>query len=220
MEQAERALVGNAGAAHHHTNAFAGVANVIIDPITWARGLARQPRWAVALACIVVVRFAGLVAFYGPSVSVGGVVAGVAFQVMTIVPAVVAVAFLFWTAALLCRTRLSWPVAFAIVTHVYFAHALVTTAIASVAGALLPATVDVDLRAPPFTNLGGLVLADSSGGTAIARAVDIRSVYAVGLAAIAIRAASPTAGWRRAWWAPAACFAVALLLAIAGAADG
>lgn len=202
------------------SSAFETVANVVIDPATWARDLARRPRWAVAFACVVVLRFAAVVAFYRPSVSAGRVLAGVAFQVMTIAPALVGFAFLLWTATLVCKTRLSWPVAFAATAHIYFAHTVMTTVIASAAGALLPATVDVDLRAPPFTNLGKVVSADSPLLHAIVRAVDVRSAYAVVLAMIAVRGAVPAAGWRRAWRAPMACFAGALIVALLRVSDG
>ena len=217
MEQAERVTACQIEGAQHPASAFAAVANVVIDPAAWARDIAQRPKWAVAFVGVVVVRFAGLLAFYGPSVSPGRVVAGVVFQAVTIAPALVGFAFLLWVAALVCNTRLSWPVAFAITTHIYFAHALMTTVIASAAGAFLPSTVDIELRAPPFTNFGDLVSADSALLNAIVRVFDIRSVYAAMLATVAVRGAVAMAGWRRAWRAPATCFAVVLLLATIGA---
>jgi hypothetical protein len=171
--------------------ALAQRANVIVEPGAWARAVVCDTRWAIALTAIVLVRLAGLFAFYRPATGVAKLFMGVVFQLLTITPLLVALALVFWTCAFLWGSRVTWPAAFSITVHMYFAYVVATTVVASVAGGLLPATVDVDLRHPPFTNLDFLVAADSQPLHAILGGLDIRSAYIAYLGSLGLRAATP-----------------------------
>ena len=172
----------------------ARLANIIVDPAGAFRGISTNAPWALAFLALVTLRFGSLFAFYRPAVTPVKLIGGVAFQIATVAPPVVLASLVLWLAAKFWRLDMRWASAVSVVVHTCVAYALATIAIASVAGAVLPASADVDLRNPPFTNPSTL-LAGSVGH--VARAViaelDIRSVYALVLVSLGLRGAAPTA---------------------------
>ena len=108
---------------------------------------------------------------------------------------VVSASVVLWLATKVWRLDMSWKSAVSVAVHTCFAYTLATVAIASVAGALLPASVEIDLRNPPFTNPSALV-SGSVGHVvrAMIAELDIRSVYALILVSLGLRAgAAPAA---------------------------
>lgn len=174
------------------TRAAARLANVIIDPLAAFRGIDVKPTWALAFAALIALRFGSLFAFYRPDASPLKLVAGVLFQMMAVGPAVVVLALGLWTIARLWGVRVSWSSALAVTVHVMFAYTLATVVVASVAGALLPASAEVELRNPPYTNLA--FLAGSQTSAVVRRllaAADVRMVYAFALTYLGVAEASP-----------------------------
>jgi hypothetical protein len=172
------------------------VLDVMLDPRAAFRDVGSRPTWGIALVALVLLRFGSVIAFYHPSTTPAKLAGGLLFQLVTILPQVVMTSTLLWIVAALWRTRISWASAACVTTHVMFAYTLVTVAVASVAGALLPASVDVDLRHPPFMNLSSLVgEAAPQWVLALAMEADMRSLYAIVLAVIGVRAASRADGW-------------------------
>ena len=90
------------------------------------------------------------------------------------------------------RLDVGWSPTFSIVTHTYVAYTIATIAVASVAGAVLPDSTDIDLRSPPFTNLAPLVNQWGDVTQRILAELDIRSVYAIVLLWLGLRAAAPS----------------------------
>ena len=172
------------------------VVDVVLDPRAAFQDSQSRPTWGIAFVALVVLRFASVLAFYHPSTTPAKLAGGLLFQLVTILPQVVMVSTLLWVGAALWRARLSWASAACVTTHVMFAYTLLTVAVASVAGAMLPESVDVDLRHPPFTNLSSRV-ADTAPPWAVRLAMeaDVRSLYAIVLAWIGVRAASRADGW-------------------------
>ena len=176
--------------AHQHPGAR--LINVIVDPPTAFRGISDESPWALAFLAVVVVRIASLFAFYHPDVTPLKLIASVLFQVGTIVPVLLVSAGILWVTARVCGVALRSGTAFSIATHTYFAYTLATVAIASVAGALLPESADVELRSPPFTNLTPL-----AAGLAhplvlrMAAEADVRSLYVLWLVWLGVRGAAP-----------------------------
>jgi hypothetical protein len=198
--------------------ALARVADVLLDPVAAFRGVAINPTWGVAFLALVAVRFGSVLAFYRPDTTPAKLVAGVLFQLLMAFPLVCLTAVLLWALALAWRCGLTWAGAWCVTTHVHFAYTLVTVAIASVAGALTPDTMDVDLRNPPFTNLAFLVSSgDSSVLHALAREADVRSLYASVLAWMGVRGATNAAP-KKAAGVVATYVAIAVTLAVATAA--
>jgi hypothetical protein len=186
--------------------ALARVADIVVDPPAAFRDIDTQPSWGVAFLAIVGLRFASLIAFYHPDTTPAKLLAGVLYQVTTTFPLIAVIATLLWASAL-CVT-----------THVAFAYTLCTVAIASVAGAMLPDSVQVELRHPPFTNLAYLTDANESPAWhALAAAADVRSLYALGLAWVGVRSASKATALAAAA-VLATCFAIALVGSVASAA--
>ena len=172
------------------------VIDVVLDPRAAFRDVGSRPTWRIAFLALVVLRFGSLFAFYHPSTTPAKLAGGLLFQLVTILPQVVVVSTLLWVVAALWRARISWASAACVTTHVMLAYTLLTVAVASVAGALLPGSMDVDLRHPPFTNLSSLVgEAAPSWVLRLAMEADVRSLYAIVLATIGVRAASRADGW-------------------------
>ena len=178
------------------SSAVPRVIDVVLDPRAAFQDVGSRPTWRIAFLALVVLRFGSLFAFYHPSTTPAKLAGGLLFQLVTILPQVVVVSTLLWVVAALWRARISWASAACVTTHVMFAYTLLTVAVASVAGAMLPESVDVDLRHPPFTNLSSVV-ADTAPAWALRLAMeaDIRSFYAMVLAWIGVRAASRASGW-------------------------
>ena len=171
------------------------LANVVLDPIVGFRGIDRHPTGSVAFLALVALRFGSLLTFYRPDTSPPRLLAGILFQFAMLIPVVTITTTLLWIVAVVWRSRMPWATAWCITTHVMFAYTLLTVACASVAGALLPESTDVDLRHPPFTNIGGLVSASESPILhALAIEADVRSAYAAILAWIGVRAAANVSG--------------------------
>jgi hypothetical protein len=142
----------------------------------------------------------------------------VLFQVATTFPLIAVTATLLWGVALAWRIRVTWASALCVTTHVAFAYTLCTVAIASIAGALLPDSVQVELRHPPFTNLAYLTDPNESPAWhALAAAADIRSLYASLLAWVGVRSASNATALAAAA-AVATCFAIVVVGSVASAA--
>jgi len=191
------------------------VIDAVLDPRAAFRDVRSCPTWGIALVALVLLRFGSVLAFYHPSTTPAKLVGGLLFQLVTILPQVVVTSTLLWVVAALWHARISWASAACVTTHVMFAYTLLTVAVASVAGALLPESVDVDLRHPPFTNLSSLV-ADTATPLALRLAMeaDLRSLYAIVLAWMGVRAASRADGWPVAG-AVATCAMVAIAQSLA-----
>lgn len=176
------------------SSAGARLLNLVVDPVAAFRGIGAHPRWALALAVAVAIRFASLFAFYRPALTPLKVVAGLLFQVATVIPTVLFASLVVWLAGMVWRLRVSWTPAFSVVMHVYVAYTLATIAFAGVAGALLPESADVDLRHPPFTNFAPLLVTSTSEVLlSLARELDVRSAYALLLLWLGLRGAVPNA---------------------------
>jgi hypothetical protein len=193
------------------------LANVVVDPGAAFGGISARPVWALAFAALVALRVGSLFVFYQPEASAAKLVAGVLFQVMTLLPLIAVLTTLLWSAAAVWRATLTWPSAWSLTTHVTFAYTLATVAAASAAGAFLPESAEVNLRSPPFTNLAFLVSdADAPALHALAAEADIRSAYAAVLAWVGVRAASDAHSGAAARII-ATCFAVSSLVACSAA---
>lgn len=165
--------------------------NVIVDPTSAFRGIADDSRWLLAFVTAVTLRFGSLFVFYRPVVTPLKVVVGLVFQVTTVTPQLLLASVLIWIAAKAWGLGARWRSTFSVATHVYVAYTLATIAAASVAGAVLPESTEIDLRNPPFTNLAWLA-AESVDGLAkrILEEFDLRYVYVLLLLWFGLRGAS------------------------------
>ena len=198
--------------------ALTRVVDVVLDPAAAFRDIDATPTWGIAFVATVALRFGSVLAFYNPETTPGKLLAGIFFQLVTTFPLVAVTVTLLWSVALAWRVRMTWASAWCVTTHVTFAYTLLTVAIASVAGALLPDGVQVELRQPPFTNLGALASASESPvWHTLLAAADVRSLYAAALAWVAVRSASRTTG-RTAAAVVWTCFAITAAAAVASAA--
>jgi len=176
------------------SSAGARLANLLVDPVSAFRGIGTRPQWGLVFVTALALRVGSLIAFYRPAVTPLKVVAGLLFQLVTIFPAVLFASLVVWLATKVWRVGVSWTPAFAVVMHVYVAYTLATIAFASVAGAVLPESADVDLRHPPFTNFATL-LDDATPEVirGLVGEVDVRSAYALLLLWLGLRGAAPNA---------------------------
>ena len=193
---------------------WARLANVVIDPVASFRAVANDPRWLAAFTAVILLRFVTLFVFYQPSATPAKLVMGVVFQIVTTAPLLVALGLVLWSCSRACGVRIAWPVSFAITVHVYFAYTLATVAVASVAGAVLPSSVDVDLRNPPFTNLGTLAPADERVLRGLLTWVDVRAAYALALVMLGLRASVSVVSVRRVALAAVSAYGVLLAIAV------
>ncbi|HUQ80282.1 MAG TPA: hypothetical protein VM076_04065 [Gemmatimonadaceae bacterium] len=199
------------------TSAAARVLDAIIDPPAAFAAVRAQPTWGLAFLSLVLLRFGSALAFYNPETTPAKLASGVLFQLVTLFPLIAVTSTMLWLVALVWRARLTYAGAWCVTAHVTFAHALVTVALASVAGALLPESVDVALRHPPFTNLA--FLADVTAQPflhAVLGEIDVRSIYAVVLAGVGVRLAANTSRMTAAG-VVASCFTIIAALAVASA---
>jgi hypothetical protein len=201
-----------------HPGVIARVVDIVVDPRAAFRAIAERPTWFGTLIAVVVIRFASLFVFYQPETTPGKLVIGVLFQLATIVPAVLIAGTFFWVTSNAWLVRVRWSVAFSIALHIYTAYTIATIVVASIAGALLPATVDVDLREPPFVNLSSFGSGQSPLVTRLLGELDVRAAYAAALAALGLKAARPSAAWTTIACAVATCWA-ARVAAVAWAAS-
>ena len=168
--------------------------NLAVDPGATFRGIADDPSWALAFVAAVGIRFGSLFIFYRPAVTAIKVIASLLLQILTVGSTVVLASLVAWLTARAWRVGVAWATAFSILMHVYVAFTLATLAFAGVAAALLPESVDVDLRKPPFTNLTSLL-----GGTdpevfrTLLGEMDVRSAYVLVLLWLGLRGAAPEA---------------------------
>jgi hypothetical protein len=176
------------------SSAGARLANLLVDPVSAFRGIGTHPQWVLAFVTVIALRMGSVFAFYRPAITPLKVVTGTLFQLVTIAPALLFASLVVWLAAKVSRVSASWTPAFSVVTHVYVAYTLATIAFASVAGALLPESAEVDLRHPPFTNFEPL-LADATPEVIrrVVGEVDVRSAYALLLLWLGLRGAAPNA---------------------------
>lgn len=170
----------------------ARLANLVVDPRAAFGGIGDSPSWKLAFVVAIALRFVSLLAFYRPAVTPLKVLGGLLFQISTVVPPLLIASLVLWLAANAWRVGVGWRSALAIVTHAYVAYTLATVAFASVAGAVLPASSDVDLRSPPFTNFA-LLLADSAPAVLrhLVAELDVRSVYVLVLLWLGLRGVAP-----------------------------
>ena len=194
-----------------HPGPVARAVDVVLDPRAAFEAVAARPAWFGTFLIIVALRFGSAFVFYRPDVTAVKLLAGLLFQVVTIGPMLVAAAGLLWVTTRVWGTRLVWPTAVSITAHLYLAHTIASIGVASIAGALLPASVDVDPRDPPFTSLRSLALGSGSLAVRLLGEIDLRSAYAVTLLAIAIRTAVPQASRGRVAGVIVTCFAIRLL---------
>lgn len=176
------------------SSAGARLANLLVDPVSAFRGIETHPHWVLAFVTAMALRMGSVFAFYRPAITPLKVVTGLLFQLVTVAPAVLFASLVVWLAAKGWRIPVSWTAAFAVVTHVYVAYTVATITFASVAGAVLPASADVDLRHPPFTNF--MTLLDDAMPEVIRHLVgevDVRSAYALLLLWLGLRGAAPNA---------------------------
>jgi hypothetical protein len=153
--------------------------------------------------------------FYQPAVTPLKLVAGVMFQVATVTPLLLAASTVVWLAAKAWRADVAWPTAVSIAAHACVAHTLLTIALASAAGALLPASFAIDVRNPPYSNVAQLVGYGREGAGLLLAEIDIRTAYALMLVWFGIHAADPRGGRSRTTLVVATCFVVRLLLVLA-----
>jgi len=176
------------------SGAGARLVNLVVDPVAAFRGIADDSSWALAFVAAVGIRFGSLFIFYDPAVTGMKVIAALLFQILTVGATVLLVSLVAWLTARAWRVDVAWATAACILMHVYVAFTLATVAFASVAGALLPRSVDVDVRNPPFTNLTSLM-----GGTdseilrTLVGEMDVRSAYVLVLLWLGFRGAAPEA---------------------------
>ena len=197
--------------------ALSRLVDVVLDPLAAFRGVDVRPTWGVAFLALVALRFGSVLAFYRPDTTPAKLAAGMLFQIATLLPLVTLTTLVLWLVALTCRVRVSWASAWCVATHVTFAYTLLTVAIASIAGALLPESSDVHLRNPPFTNLGFVVdQLEAPVAHAMLAEVDVRSAYAVTLMWLGVREASRAGGTKTAC-VVILCFGVAVVAAIISA---
>ena len=195
------------------TISVARLGNVIVDPADAFRDVAERPTAALAFVALVALRFGSLFLFYRPDVEPARLLTGVVFQVITVWPLTFLLTLLLWTSTLVCGVRATWSSFYSTVVHVVFAHTLLTVAVASAAGALLPADAEVDLRHPPFTNLGSVVGSDAHPvAHALAAELDVRSAYALLLAWLGVKASVADRNGAHAARVIAACLGVHLSL--------
>jgi hypothetical protein len=185
--------------------------DVVLDPRAAFNSVAARPAWFGTFLIIVALRFGSAFVFYHPDVTAIKILAGVVFQVVTIGPMLMAAAGLLWVATRVWGARLDWPTAVSIAAHVCLAHTIASIGMASIAGALLPASVDVDPRDPPFTSLRGLAHGSESLAMRLLGEIDLRSAYATALLAIAIRATVPQASRGRVAGVIVTCVAIRLV---------
>jgi len=178
-------------AASVQQGAGSRLVNLTVDPASAFRGIADDAPWFLAFVAAVTLRFGSLFIFYRPTVTPLKLVVGVVFQITTVAPLLLLTSAVVWMVAKAWGLRVGWKPIFSITTHVYVAYTLATVAVASIAGALLPESADIDLRNPPFVNLASLV-AESAGGIGrrVLGELDIRSAYALMLLWFGLRAAS------------------------------
>ena len=162
MPLAPRASALNA--APPRTSAVARLVNVIVDPVAAFRDIREVHPWVLAVATAIGLRFLSLLVFYDPELTPLKIVASLAFQLAAVVPPLLVGSLLTWLAAKAWRLDVSWRAVFSICANVNVAHILATIVLASIAGALLPGSVSIDVRHPPFTNLGSFVDRTGSAG--------------------------------------------------------
>lgn len=208
-------IPSNPASARSRAGALGRLANIVLDPTAAFRSIEAHQSWAAALAAIVVARLGGLYAFYTPDLSILKLSGGVLFQIATTVPVLTVLAAVLWLSSMTWRVGMTWARAFAMTAHVYFAYTLATLALASAAGALLPASVEVDLRAPPFTSPAFLASRDAPLASTLLGEMDVRSAYALMLVWLGVRTMAPQVGHGRAIGVVATCFTVKLTFAVA-----
>ena len=174
--------------------AGARLVNLVVDPVAAFRGIANDPSWRLAFLAAVGIRFGSLYVWYQPAVTPIKLLGGLLFQVLVVGPTVLLASLVAWLTARVWRVSVAWATAFSILMHVYVAFTFATVAFASVAGALLPESTDVDLRNPPFTNVAPLLSGTDSGVVrALAAEMDVRSVHVVVLLWVGLLGAAPNA---------------------------
>lgn len=194
-----------------HPGPVARAVDVVLDPRAAFNAVAARPAWLGTFLIIVVLRFGSAFVFYRPDVTAVKLLAGLLFQVVTIGPMLLAAAGLLWVTTRVWGARLVWPTAASITAHLYLAHTIASIGAASIAGALLPASVDVDPRDPPFMSLRGLAHGPGSLAVRLLGEIDLRSAYVLTLLAIAIRTTVPQASRGRVVGVIVTCIAIRLL---------
>ena len=200
--------------------ALGRLVDVIVDPREAFQRISDRSPWALAFVVVIALRFVSLLVFYQPDVTIPKLIAGVLFQVGTVAPMLLAVATVVWLAAKAWDVHLTWQSAFSVTTHVCVAHTLATIAFASVAGAVLADSADIDLRSPPFSNIAYFVTEDRDPLGRLLAELDIRSVYGLWLMWLGVRAAAPTDARTGTAMVIATCAVARLLLALAGPGPG
>ena len=195
--------------------ALGRIGNLIVDPVAAFAHVDRLPTSALAFFTLIALRFTSALVFYQPDVAPARLAAGALFQIVTIWPLTIALTFLLWITSRALGARTSWAGTYCVIVHVMLAYTLVTIAIASVAGAFLPESTNVELRHPPFTNLGPLVNASAHPvAHALVAELDYRAAYALTLTYIGVRESSVERSSSRARLIVAACFAANLLVVV------
>ena len=198
-------------ASEGHPGPVARAVDLVLDPRAAFNAVAARPAWLGTFLIVVALRFGSAFVFYRPDVTAVKLVAGLLFQVVTIGPMLMVAAGLLWVITTAWGARVDWRTAVSIVAHVYLAHTIASIGMASIGGALLPASVDVDPRDPPFTSLRGLAHESGSLAARLLGEIDLRSAYAIALLAIAIRATVPQASRGRVVGVIVTCIAIRLL---------
>lgn len=177
---------------HQSQGSVTRLIDLIIDPARAFHGIAHHAPWFAAFMTAVALRFASLLVFYHPTMTIGKIVTGIVFQIGTVAAPILFGSLVVGFVARVLSLRVRWRVLFSIITHVYVAYTLVTIAVVSVAGAVLPDSADLDLRNPPFVNLAALV--PDAASTLLRRVVaeiDLRAAYAAALLWLGLRGAAP-----------------------------
>lgn len=207
--------IAHSGKSSRTAIALGRIGNVIVDPIAAFAHVDTAPTSGLAFFALVGLRFSSVLVFYHPAVDPARLAAGALFQLITIWPLTVVLTLLLWTTSRSWGARMSWTSTYCVVIHVMLAYTLATIAIASVAGAVLPASTNIELRHPPFTNLGALVNAESNPlAHALALELDYRSAYALMLTFIGVRVSTADHNSSRACLIVATCYCASLVLTV------
>jgi hypothetical protein len=165
---------------------------LLIDPARAFDGIVHYAPWLSALITAVALRFASLLVFYHPTMTIGKLVAGMVFQIGTVAPRILLGSLVVGFVARVWDLRIRWRALFSIITHVYVAYTFATIAVVSVAGAVLSDSAELDLRNPPFVSVAALVPdAASTLVRRIAAEFDLRAAYAAVLLWLGLRGAAP-----------------------------
>jgi hypothetical protein len=197
---------------------LARLLDAIVDPVHAFRGLDERPTWVAPFAAAVLLHVSAVFVFYRPEVTMVKVAGTAVLQSLSTIWMLFVWCAVVWGAARVWNVDVSWSATFAVVSHVHVVNTLVTLAVASVMGTLLPESMLIDIQHLPYTNLG--FLADGTTHLTLHRLaaqLDARAVYSLILLWLGLHAIAPLATRSR-LRAVVATFAAVRLSTVAAAA--